>query len=349
MKHLSLSRLAAGVLACTLGVSLTACGADTRWIASVGGEEIPAGIYVISQMQAVTEAQSSEDFDSTLTDIHENVIDDKDFDTWVLDRAKEMVTEYAAIETMFDEEGLTLSDEDLESIDYYVESMWSYYEEPYTGYGISEDSYTKYVTDQYKYTALFNARYGEGGSDEVSSDEVTDYLLEHYAVVQVLPFSTIDSETGEAMDDTAKNDVYQTAKDYLKRAEDGEAMEDLRLELEKESASDPDSVEMDENDYLVTVKNGQSATDISSDLSSAIFESAEEGTPVLLNDDSGYYVVLRYPATKIEDNYDTYKTDCLMGLKEDEFDEIVDEYAGTMDITFHDSAIKGLKLSKILE
>ena len=350
MNQHSLSHLTAVLLACAIGVGFTSCGSGTRVIATVNGEEeIPAGLYVISQMQSVTEAQQSEDFDSSLTDIHENVIEEQDFDAWVLARSKEMVQEYAAIEAMFQEQGLTFSEDDEASVEYYVENMWPYYEEAYTEFGVSKDSYVKYVTNQYKYSDLFEARYGEGGSDAVSREEVTEQLEKDYAVVQVLSFSTVDSETGEAMSDSDTKAVYQEAQSYLQRAQNGEEMADLCFELAKAAAEDPASVEKDSADYLTTIKNGSAGAVVSSDLSGQIFESAEVGTPVLLSDDNGYYVVLRYPATEIETNYDTYKSDCLMTLKEEEFDQFVDDYAATMDISFNESAIKGLKLSKILE
>jgi len=349
MKRISLSRILTGVLAFAMAVSMTACGANTKYIASVNGEDIPAGLYVISQMQAVTEAQNHEEFDETLTNVRENVLDGTDFDSWVLARAKEMVEEYAAVNAMFEEEGMAFTADQQEAVEYYVENMWYYYEAPYTECGISKDSYTKYVENQYKYTDLFMARYDEGGDDPVAREEVLEELEKSYAVVQVLPFSTIDAETGESMDDAGKQKQYELAKDYMERVNAGESMANLRLELERTNAEDSSLIEMDPGEYKVTIQNGLAMGEISAKLCNAIFESAELETPVVLSDDNGYYVVYRYEAMELPENYDTYKSECLLNLKEEEFDALVDTYAKTMDIQFYDAAVKGLKLDKILE
>lgn len=88
--------------------------------------------------------------------------EDKDYDTWTKDAAKQSAEKYAYSELEFDRLGLTLGDDEKSYIKYYAESQWngnqSYggYGEIYEANGVSFNTYLDYYTNSYKQQAVYN-------------------------------------------------------------------------------------------------------------------------------------------------------------------------------------------------
>lgn len=347
-------KITAFLLTAMLCFSLTSCG-DDGVAAEFDETEIPAGVYILQQVIAFNDAQQSEDYDSSLEDIWDNKIEEKSLEDWINEKALQYLKNYAAVEKWFDEEGLTLSEEDLESIDYSVESTWSTYEDKYTDLGIAKSSYELYQTNQYKYTLLFKKYYGENGTEPVSDDDLKEYYQTDFAQFQMISFSTLDPSTYEEMDDTQKAEVKTKAEDYLKRAQDGEDMVDLINERSKEYAQElgQEEPEIDETQtYVRTIKKDTSSYYVSDDVRDDIFSEAKIGEPILLSDENGYYVIKRQEVSPTEDDFAELKESLLYDLKGEDFENIVTEKGSETEIKLHDNSIKRYKvekLSKLLE
>ncbi len=342
-------KITAFLLTAMLCISLTSCG-DDGVAAEFDGQEIPAGVYILQQVMALNEAQQSENYDSSLEDIWDNTIEDKSLEEWVNEKALEYLKNYVAVEQWFDEEGLTLSEEDLESIDYTVESTWPNYEDSYNDIGIAESSYELYQTNQYKYNLLFQKYYGEDGTEPITDDDLMEYYQTDFAQFQMISFSTLDPSTYEAMDDAEKEEVKEKAESYLQRAQDGEDMVTLINERAKEYAEErgQEEPEIDETQtYVRTIKKDTSSYYVSDDVRDAIFSQAEIGEPILLSDDNGYYVIKRQEVSPTEDDFEELKESLLYDLKGEDFQDIVTQRGKEVSVSLHDDSIKDYKATKL--
>lgn len=343
------------LMAAFLCLTMVGC-TDTSYAATdAQGEKLPAGLYILYQISALNEAQQHEDFDISATDIWEITLDDKDLETWINDRATELLREHVEIDRMFEEMNLSFSETDEETIDYTLNQSWTYYAETYEDLGIAKSSYQTLLENSQKYNLLFSAYYGEDGTDPVTDESLMAHFESDYAQIRSIAFSTatLDSE-GNAMTDEQKAEVEQTANAYLARALEGEDMvtliNDRRLEVAQESGAETPEISQDET-YLTTIQKDESNSysGISDELTNQIFSSAEIGVPVVLSDEQGYYLVMRYPVDEDPDSFAQMRNTLLYDLKGEAFETMISEQAKNLQITLNTSALKKFKAKNLLE
>lgn len=210
-------RAMAAVLCGALALTACSCGNTTGTALTIDGTEIPAGVYICYQMDALSEAQTvlaeeqpdldmyAEDFD-----IKNHTIKGVAAEEWIKNKTVELCRSFVATNKLFDEYGLSLTAEQQTEIDAYVESVWNdeniyaqyiygvdvlgkYYE----SLGVGEKSFEEIQTIYYKQETLFNHLYGEGGSLEVPAEEIDAKIISDYVLVLSLE---VDPAYGKAQD-----------------------------------------------------------------------------------------------------------------------------------------------------
>ena len=129
------------------------------------------------QNDAVAEAQkSSKKYD----DYKDLKLDDKDYDTWVKDKAKSEAQKYAFAEIQFDRLGYTLSDQEQQYIDAYAEQQWygsdnsQGIQEVYETNGISLNTFKKYFANvYYKQDSVYSYYVADASVEEETTTAVT--------------------------------------------------------------------------------------------------------------------------------------------------------------------------------
>lgn len=217
-------RLLAGAAAAACAVSLSSCGADTKWAARSGDTELSAGIYIYNLLNEYYAAMDH--MTDTDTDVLNITIDDKPSREWILEKTKEDLKKYVAVENKFTELGMELSEDDKNTVDYIVNQMWPAYGTMMEGYGISEQSYRSCYTNTMKNDEIFLKYYGEDGITPVSDDEIKQYMTDNYARVNYIALNLKDAD-GNLLKSDGKKEVMKMAEEYLQRAEDGEDFDAL--------------------------------------------------------------------------------------------------------------------------
>ncbi len=210
-------KAAAAVLCGALVLTACSCSNTTGTALTIDGTEVPAGVYICYQMEALSEAQSvlaeeqpdldmyADDFD-----IKAYTIEGVNAEEWIKNKTVELCRSHVAANKAFDEYGLSLTAEQQTEINQYVTSAWDeeniYAQyiygfdtigEYYESKGVGEKSYKEIQTLYYKQEAVFNHLYGEGGELEVSAEEINAKILNDYALV--LSFE-VDPAYGKAQD-----------------------------------------------------------------------------------------------------------------------------------------------------
>lgn len=220
-------RIAAAALSAAMILTCTGCtiGKSTAYALTVDGYQIKAGVYIYYSYTAFTEAKN------TAADQNENLnvedddavkkvkIDGKNFLDYVKDKTTESCISHVAVIKHFDELGLSLSESELDEIDETVEAAWndSSNKKMMESNGISRESFKEIITTSYKKEAVFQSFYGEGGSENITEDQLRDYYTENTARVKYVDMDLHDAD-GNDLDEAGKKEIMDMAEDFLARA-----------------------------------------------------------------------------------------------------------------------------------
>lgn len=247
MTKLNIKKIAALGCAAAMVSSLTACGEKTTWGAVIDGVQIPAGVFIYYLDTANYEAQqklneqtdtsadispegaAAQSSETVTLPLYSSQIDGVDLKQWIYDRATELMQEYAAVEAKFDEYGLTLSDDDKQSAQVYLDQIWDYAGDYYTSMGVSENSYKSIFLNSSKKQKLFETIYSEGGERAVSDDEIKTYLDENYALINYIDVELKDGE-GNLLKSDGKAERMEMLNSYIERYNNGEDFDELNAE-----------------------------------------------------------------------------------------------------------------------
>ena len=247
MTKLNIKKIAALGCAAAMVSSLTACGEKTTWGAVIDGVQIPAGVFIYYLDTANYEAQqklneqtdtssdlspegaAAQSSETVTLPLYSSQIDGVDSKQWIYDRATELMQEYAAVEAKFDEYGLTLTDDDKQSAQVYLDQIWDYAGDYYTSMGVSENSYKSIFLNSSKKQKLFETIYSEGGERAVSDDEIKTYLDENYALINYIDVELKDGE-GNLLKSDGKAERMEMLNSYIERYNNGEDFDELNAE-----------------------------------------------------------------------------------------------------------------------
>lgn len=194
-------------LAMLLGVA--GCNITTpATVGSIGGVEIPAGIYLLAQYNAYSTAASNADLATgeTSNDVSAvlkadvtGTIGDEEVTTDGADYISRLtlrtIEYYAAVEAKFDELGATLEDAATAEAAESADSMWESNGDLYEANGISKDTLEKYLLNAQKAQVCMEMIYGENGQQPVTDAEYETFLQEECRYIDSVYLPLVDYST----------------------------------------------------------------------------------------------------------------------------------------------------------
>lgn len=309
MARFNIKKITAVAAAAAVMSSMTACGENTTWGATIDGSDIPAGIFIYYLQSAYYSAQSklneensassdaiaSADGTTTTAAVFSSQIDGKDAKTWIYDEATKSMQEYAAIEAKFTELGLTITADEKDAAKVYCYQIWDYAGEYYTKMGISEKSYTSLYLNSQKRDKVFKTIYSEGGEYAVSDDEIKTYLDENYAMINYIAMELKDG-SGNLLKSDGKAEMMSMAESYVERYKNGEDFDALNAEYtayydnlkataaEEAANAAADEAETETSTAEVTPSDAEAALEDNADEITDSAETAEDATEAPIED-----------------------------------------------------------------
>lgn len=309
MARFNIKKITAVAAAAAVMSSMTACGENTTWGATIDGSDIPAGIFIYYLQSAYYSAQSklneensassdavaSADGTTTTAAVFSSQIDGKDAKTWIYDEATKSMQEYAAIEAKFTELGLTITADEKDAAKVYCDQTWDYAGEYYTKMGISEKSFTSLYLNSQKRDKVFKTIYSEGGEYAVSDDEIKTYLDENYAMINYIAMELKDG-SGNLLKSDGKAEIMSMAESYVERYKNGEDFDALNAEYtayydnlkataaEEAANAAADEAETETSTAEVTPSDAEAALEDNADEITDSAETAEDATEVSTED-----------------------------------------------------------------
>lgn len=258
-------------LLCT--ASLTACS-DTSYVMTVGDSKINAGIYIYNELTEMSYQMTMMYYQKGIKkDYFDQKVDGKAFDEYLSDYALTATKEYAAVVDKFNELGLTLSDEDIKSINDSISSTWDSQGEFYESEGISKESVKLALKGSKMREELFDHYYAEGGEEAVSDDEMVKYLDDNYLRYKSISFAKKAASTDSSSATDSSTDSANAANEEAKAKRD-----EFLEKAQGVSFDDFDSIIDEYNDYVASKKAKDSSSAADSDSSAADSSAASDDT-----------------------------------------------------------------------
>ncbi len=332
------------VAACALAAgALSSCNQDTSWTYRTedGAYEVTSGMYIGMSISAYNEGMSQEGID-TSTSLYGQQIESKDALDWVISRTDSIAKKYLAVESKFDEYGLSFTEEEQANIDSYVDYYWSYLSGSYEPQGCGETSYRKLMTNSFKESQLFFAIYGEGGEREVSEDDLRAIFDEQYAHINIFQVDASDEE-GEPLTGNELEIKQKEVDGILEDLENGTDFESVKAEYdssstEEDTASEEDGTEEEAEETDTSFYITSDSTSYPEDLVTKLFD-ASAGEFGSFNDEEGTF----YIWTKLENDdagFDTYHDTILQNEKWEEFTQYEQDWVNGMTFVTNDASLK---------
>lgn len=281
-------KLVAAICAVAITLSVAGC-ADVSTIGTVDDRTISAGIYLLYEQSAISEAQQEVDDQLTAMGTSSSSIEnfsyynynvqDKTFSQYVQDRTLEQVKQYVAIQNKFDELKLTLTDEEKNEVKTSVKKMWdteityygystgTTYGENYESAGISKKSYEAVQLVNKMSNKVFDAYYEENGISATDEKDIATYFYDNYGRFQIIQVSLTEGNGDKITTDEGKKAKKEQAQGYVDRLLAGEDYDTVYHDYEELVAKEKADAEAESN-------SGASST-VSSEASSTASSTSE--------------------------------------------------------------------------
>ena len=267
-------------LLCT--ASLTSCS-DTSYVMTAGDSKINAGIYIYNELTEMSYQMTMMYYQKGIKkDYFDQKVDGKAFDEYLSDYALTATKEYAAVVDKFNELGLTLSDEDIKSINDSISSTWDSQGEFYESEGISKESVKLALKGSKMREELFDHYYAEGGEEAVSDDEMVKYLDDNYLRYKSISFAKTKASTDSSSSATDSSTDSADAANEEAKAKRDEFLE----KAQGVSFDDFDSIIDEYNDYVASKKASDSSSAADSDSSAADSSTTSDDTSSVAESDT---------------------------------------------------------------
>ena len=378
-------RAVAALIAALLALTMVGCHEAKEIVASYDDIEITGGMYLAMLLEADgaarTLADEQNEGDAQIKDYGDVQIknDGKvvDYYDYVKDETKKLIRQYIATETLAKEYKVTLSDEDKAGLDSYVNYLWdSYgYGIMYEENGVNRASYTEYMRNAgYLRGNLFEAVYGKEGKTPVTEEELKKYMNDNYCIANVITENL--SQTDEngntfTLTEDEQKDLLGKLNAYADRLTKGDA--DFETIYHEHNESEHEHEDEDTADKTADNTDADQTTDKTTDEaeeaptapldSHATLLSSKEtgnesdnfdeiykmkvGEVKVIEGEDAYTLVVKGDISA--DPYYIYSLDETLRqlIKGDEFNNMLDEEGGKLDIKYNNGEISYLSPKKI--
>ena len=212
-------------MAAAMLLALGGCAMSTPAnVGSIGGVEIPAGVYLLAQYNSYNTAsglaklatgETASDVKAVLKAECTGTINGEEVTTDGADYVSQLTTRaieyYAAVEKEFDELGGTLDDAATAEAANSADSLWSSNGDLYTANGISKSTVETYLLNAQKAKAILNLTYGADGTTPVTETEYTDYVNNECYYVETVQFPLVNYSSYSLAADDQKAQIEAIA------------------------------------------------------------------------------------------------------------------------------------------
>lgn len=212
-------------LAAAMALGFAGCAVSTpATVGTIGGVEIPAGIYLLAQYNAYNTASSladlatgetAQDVKAVLKAECTGTIGEEEVtatgEEYIARLTARNLEYYAAVESRFAELGGVLDEEATAEAAETADSLWSTGEALYTANGIGKATLQTYLLNAQKAQAILELTYGAGGIEPVTDAEYEAYLADACYYIESVQLPLLDYSTYTFATDEQKEEISALA------------------------------------------------------------------------------------------------------------------------------------------
>mgnify|MGYP004536115171 FL=1 len=216
-------------MAVSMVLALAGCAMSTpSTIGSIGGVEIPAGIYLLAQYNSYNTAsglaklatgETASDVKAVLKATCTGTINGEEVTApgreYVAQLTTRAIEYYAAVEKQFAAQNGVLDDAATAEAANTADSLWGTNGDLYTANGISKATVETYLLNAQKAKALLKMTYGPEGTTPVTEAEYTDYVNNDCYYIEAVQFPLVNYSSYAMADDTQKAAIMATAESCM--------------------------------------------------------------------------------------------------------------------------------------
>ena len=337
----------AAVLSLAIMASATACsGADKSWAVKNDNLTVPIGAYIYNLYSAYQ--QASVQVEDSTKPILEQTVEDQDAATWIKENALRQTKSILVIDDKMKELNISLTEDELQQVSGQTDSYWGSISTAMTEYGVAKSSFNLAYADYYtKYTKVFDAIYGKGGTQEVSDADVKDYYVTNYMAFSYVLAPIIDMTTGTNLSEDELSQLDTEFKDYAAKINDGSMTAQEAADAYKTSSGD-DTVQL-----YTDAANFNGETSSYPEEFGTSLKSMKDGECRIVEVQGLYKVLLvkddvtATAENKISD--EASRTAILQNMKQEEFKQMIDEAADGYSAEINQKAIDSYQPDMFVE
>ena len=216
-------------MAVSMVLALAGCAMSTpSTVGSIGGVEIPAGIYLLAQYNSYNTAsglaklatgETASDVKAVLKATCTGTINGEEVTApgseYVAQLTTRAIEYYAAVEKQFAEQNGVLDDAATAEAANTADSLWGTNGDLYTANGISKATAETYLLNAQKAKVLLKMTYGPDGTSPVTDAEYTDYVNNDCYYVETVQFPLVNYSSYSLATDDQKSQIEDIAAQCL--------------------------------------------------------------------------------------------------------------------------------------
>lgn len=216
-------------MAASMLLALGGCAMSTPAnVGSIGGVEIPAGIYLLAQYNSYNTAsglaklatgETASDVKAVLKATCTGTINGEEVTAsgseYVAQLTTRAIEYYAAVEKQFAAQNGVLDDAATAEAANTADSLWGTNGDLYTANGISKATVETYLLNAQKAKVLLKMTYGPEGTTPVTKAEYTDYVNNDCYYIEAVQFPLVNYSSYAMADDTQKASIMATAESCM--------------------------------------------------------------------------------------------------------------------------------------
>ncbi len=353
-----IKKIMALILVALMAASLTACLHKKNEVAvTVGEYEFTSAYYMCALINARGEGESKveealteeEQSSGEEIDYSSKKIDKKDFNTWVKDRAIEILKTHSAYKSLCEKNKIEFTEEEKTNMQQNAEYLWTYGQDGsgssaaglvYEPNGVSFETYLKYFESEALSEKYFLYLYGEEGTKAIKASDVKKQILDTYILVNV-----VESAYDEGLTDKEKKARKELMELNAEKIEKGEmTFEDVYKQFNNDEDSHDHSEEETKPVYEhASLMSAENSTYYE------IFKKYKIDKPMVfeMENDSGVALVIKRNLSKDKYYLEQVDTTARHALKDEEFEKEIKAAASKLKADINKYAINQFKVDKI--
>lgn len=334
--------------------TFTSCKEKYTTVMTINGMEVPAGVYLVCQIEAYNAAAAEIGDTSEMTEKEflKMEIDGVPVADWIHEDTIKKCRKYVYAEQNFATLGLEFTEEELASNTSNIDEVWEVNQTFFEKNGVGFTSFEMYMTSAYKYNKL-HTEFTSNEEWDVTDEEAIAYLTENYAKVEMVYFYKISLATYAALDDETVAMIHAGADALAAALNDGsvtktESVEKYIMPSYLLMGYTEEDLETSPESYYYSNFVPKENTSFSEELTAEIFAGDVDGVYRVAEADNFFIVWTRLANYETEAEFEELRPSIRYEMIDEAFTDTAEAEYEAYEADIDEAAVKHYSINNIV-